>query len=67
MTPFFEESDWDEKENHEKFRAYAVASHLELLRPGSICWKGQNLSADDMQCVSRIVSILGRASGKARL
>ncbi len=66
MTPFFKEPDWNEKENHEKFRDYAVASFLELLRPGSIYWKGQNPSVDDMQSVSRIVGVLGRASEKAK-
>jgi hypothetical protein len=67
MTPFFRKPEWSEKENHEKFKAYAVASFLELLRPGSIYWKGQSPSVDDMQSVSRIVSILGRANEKARL
>jgi hypothetical protein len=67
MTPFFKEPDWNEKENHEKFRDYAAASFLELLRPGSIYWKGQNPSVDDMQSVSRIVDVLGRASEKAKL
>ena len=67
MTPFFKEPDWNEKENREKFRDYAVASFLELLRPGSIYWKGQNPSVDDMQSVSRIVGVLGRASEKAKL
>ena len=67
MTPFFKEPDWNEKENHEKFRDYAVASFLELLRPGSIYWKGQNPSMDDMQSVSRIVGVLGRASEKAKI
>ena len=67
MTPFFREPDWNETENHEKFRVYAVASFLDLLRPGSIYWKGQSPSVDDMQCVSQIVSILGRASEKAKL
>lgn len=67
MTPFFRERDWDEKENHEKFRDYAVASFLELLRPGSIYWKGPSPNADDLNLVSRIVSILGRASEKAKL
>lgn len=67
MTPFFREPDWHDKENHEKFRVYAVASFLELLRPGSIYWKGQNPSVDDLKLVSRIASILGRASEKAKL
>ncbi len=67
MVPFFKELDWDARENHEKFRVYAVASFLELLRPRSICWKGQSPSADDLNSVSRIVNILGRASEKARL
>ena len=55
------------KENHEKFRVYAVASFLELLQPGSIYWKGLSPSVDDLKLVSRIVSILGRASEKAKL
>jgi hypothetical protein len=67
MVPFFMVLDWNERENHEKFKVYAVASFLELLRPGSIYWKGQSPSADDLKLVSRIVSILGRASEKARL
>lgn len=67
MTPFFREPDWDDKENHEKFRVFAVASFLELLRPGSIYWKGQSPSAEDLRSVSRVVSLLGRASEKARL
>lgn len=67
MTPFFRERDWDDKENYEKFRVYAVASFFELLRPGSIYWKGESPSADDLRSVSRIVSLLGRASQKARL
>jgi hypothetical protein len=67
MAPFFRELDWDAKENHEKFKAYAVASFLELLRPGSIYWKGQSPSADHLNSVSRIVSILGRASENTKL
>jgi hypothetical protein len=67
MTPFFKEPDWNEKENHEKFRDYAVASFLELLRPGSIYWRGQNPSVDDMQSVSRVVGVLGRSNEKAKL
>jgi hypothetical protein len=67
MAPFFRELDWDAKENHEKFRVYAVASFLELLRPGSISWKGQSPRADDLNLVSRILSILGRASENAKL
>jgi len=63
----FQGPDCDERENHEKFRVYAVASFLELLRPRSIYWKGPNPSQDDMQKVSRIVSRLGRASEKAKL
>jgi hypothetical protein len=41
LVPFFKELDWDARENHEKFRVYAVASFLELLRPRSICWRGK--------------------------
>jgi hypothetical protein len=67
MVPFFKELDWDARENHEKFRVYAVASFLELLRPRSIGWKGPSPIADDLNLVSRIVSILGRASEMARL
>jgi hypothetical protein len=67
MTPFFKEPDWDERENHEKFREFAVASFLELLRPGSVSWKGPSPNRDDMQCVSRIIGILARASEKAKL
>lgn len=67
MTPFFRERDWDEKENHEKFRDYAVASFLELLRPGSISWKGLSPNVEDLNLVSRIVSVLGRATEKAKL
>jgi len=67
VAPFFRQRDWDAKENHGKFRVYAVASFLELLRPGSICWRGQSPSADDLKLVSRIVNTLGRASEKARL
>ena len=44
-----------------------MASFLELLQPGSILWKGLSPNADDMKLVSRIVSILGRASEKAKL
>ena len=67
IAPFFRERGWDAKENHEKFRVYAVASFLELLQPGSIYWKGLSPSVDDLKLVSRIVSILGRASEKAKL
>src|SRR5215470_1716773 len=67
MTPFFKEPDWDEKENHEKFREFAVASFLDLLRPGSISWKGPSQSKDDLQCVSRIIGIFARASERAKL
>jgi hypothetical protein len=67
MAPFFTELDWDAKENHEKFKVYAVASFLELLQPGAIYWKGQCPSADHLNLVSRIVSILGRASENAKL
>jgi hypothetical protein len=67
MALFFRELDWNERENHEKFRVYAVASFLDLLRPGIIYWKGQNPSVDDLKLVSRIVRMLGRASEKAKL
>jgi hypothetical protein len=67
IAPFFEEPDWAEKENREKFTEYAVASFLDLLRPGTIYWKGQSPRIDDMKLVSRIVSILGRASENAKL
>lgn len=67
MIPVFRERDWDEKENHEKFRDYAVASFLELLRPQSIYWKGLSPNVEDLKLVSRIVSILGRATQKAKL
>jgi hypothetical protein len=67
MAPFFRELDWDAKENHDKFKVYAVASFLELLQPGSIYWKGQNPSADHLNLVSRIVNILGRASEHTKL
>jgi hypothetical protein len=67
MAPFFQELDWDAKENHEKFKVYAVASFLELLQPGSIYWKGQSPSPDHLNLVSRIVNILGRASENTKL
>jgi len=67
MAPFFRKLDWSDRENHEKFRVYAVASFLDLLRPGIIYWKGESPSVDDMQRVSRIVSMLSRASEKAKL
>jgi len=40
IVPFFKEPAWEEKENREKFTEYAVASFLDLLRPGTIYWKG---------------------------
>jgi len=67
MTPFFKETDWNEKENHEKFTVYAVASFLDLLRPGTIYWTGQSPSLNDMRAVSRIASIFVRATPNARL
>ncbi len=67
MTPFFKELDWNEKENHEKFTEYAVASFLDLLRPGVIYWKGQSPNLDNMRAVSRIASVFVRATPKAIL
>jgi hypothetical protein len=64
---FFREPEWTERENHEKFTDYAVASFFELLRRRSVSWKGPNPSLEDMTWVSRIVSILGRASQNAKL
>jgi hypothetical protein len=66
-APFFKEPTWEEKENREKFTEYAVASFLDLLRPGTIYWKGQSPSLDDMRAVSRIASIFVRATPNARL
>lgn len=66
-APFFKEPTWEEKENREKFTEYAVASFLDLLRPGTIYWKGQSPSLDDMRAVSRIASIFIRATPNARL
>jgi exoribonuclease R len=57
----------ERKRESRKVRVFAVASFLELLRPGNIYWKGQNPSVDDLQSVSRIVGVLGRASEKAKL
>src|SRR5467141_3930405 len=64
---FFREPEWTERENHEKFIDYAVASFFELLRRRSVSWKGPNPSFEDMGWVSRIVSVLGRASQNAKL
>ncbi len=64
---FFREPEWTERENHEKFTDYAVASFFELLRRRSVSWKGPNPSFEDMGWVSRIVGILGRASQSAKL
>jgi hypothetical protein len=67
IVPFFREPGWEEKENREKFTEYAVASFLDLLRPGTIYWEGQSPSVDDMRAVSRIASIFVRATPNARL
>jgi hypothetical protein len=67
MFPFFEESDWEEKENRGKFIVYAVASFLDLLRPGVVYWKGQSPSPEDMRAVSRISCVFVRATPKARV
>jgi len=67
IAPFFKEPAWEEKENREKFTEYAVASFLDLLRPGTIYWVGQSPSLDDMRAVSRIASIFIRATPNARL
>lgn len=64
---FFREPEWTERENHEKFIDYAVASFFELLRPRSVGWKGPYPSFEDIGWVSRIVSSLGRASQNAKL
>ncbi len=64
---FFREPEWTERENHEKFIDYAVASFFESLRRRSVSWKGPNPSFEDMGWVSRIVSVLGRASQNAKL
>jgi hypothetical protein len=67
IARLFKEPTWEEKENREKFTEYAVASFLDLLRPGTIYWKGQSPSLDDMRTVSRIASIFVRATPNARL
>lgn len=64
---FFREPEWTERENHEKFIDYAVASFFELLRRRSVSWKGPNPSFEDMGWVSRIVKVLGRTSQNAKL
>lgn len=66
MTPFFKESGWAERENHEKFTDYAVASFLDLIQPGNIYWKGSSPSVDTMKLISEIVSVFARASENAR-
>jgi hypothetical protein len=67
IVPFFKEPAWEEKENREKFTVYAVASFLDLLRPGVVFWRGQSPSVDDMRTVSRISGCFIRATPKARL
>jgi hypothetical protein len=67
IAPFFKEPAWEEKENREKFTEYAVASFLDLLRPGKIYWKGQSPSLDDMRVVSQISGVFVRATPNARL
>ncbi len=67
MAPFFRELDWNDRENHEKFKVYAVASFLDVLRPGMVYWKGQSPSLDDMRAVSRITGAFVRATPNARL
>jgi hypothetical protein len=67
IAPFFKEPTWEEKENREKFTEYAVASFLDLLRRGTIYWKGQSPSVDDMRVVSRIARVFVRATPNARL
>jgi hypothetical protein len=67
IAPFFKEPAWEEKENREKFTEYAVASFLDLLRPGKIYWKGQSPNLDNMEAVSRIARVFLRATAKARL
>src|SRR6266404_4636627 len=67
IAPFFKEPAWEEKENREKFTEYAVASFLDVLRPGTIYWKGQSPSLDDMRAVSRIANTFVRATLNARL
>ncbi len=64
---FFREPEWTERENREKFIDYAIASFFDLLRRRSVSWKGPNPSFEDMEWVSRIVSVLGRASQNAKL
>jgi len=64
---FFREPEWTERENHEQFVDYAVASFFELLRRRGVSWKGPNPSFEDMGWVSRIVCVLGRASQNAKL
>jgi hypothetical protein len=67
VAAFFKEPAWEEKENREKFTEYAVASFLDLLRPGTVFWKGQSPNPDNMRTVSRIASVFVRATPKARL
>ena len=67
IAPFFKEPAWEEKENREKFTEYAVASFLDLLRPGTIYWKGPSPGLEDMRAVSRIASFFIRATSNARL
>ena len=67
IAPFFKEPAWEDKENREKFTEHAVARFLDLLRPGTIYWKGQSPSLDDMRAVSRIAGIFVRATLNARL
>jgi len=53
----FEESGWSESDHREKFRDYAVACCLEVLRPGTLGWRTQNPNNSHLELVARFAEL----------
>jgi len=58
----FDEPNWTDADHEEKFREYAIAAFLELLRPGDIGWRGTpNLR--HMELVGEFAGLFFKAPG----
>lgn len=57
INSIFEEPKWSKSDLQEKFRDYAVACCLDLLRPGSVGWHGPSPNVRHMETVAQFASL----------
>jgi hypothetical protein len=62
----FEEPGWSESDHREKFRDYAVACCLDVLRPGSVGWGTTCPNSHHMELVSRFAELFRAAPVRSR-